>query len=86
MFDRTKCTSLNKEPCLDRPTLIDLNSNELHYYPFMVSLESCNESCNTIDDLSSRINVPNKTEGLNLNVFNMIKRINESETLTKHIS
>ena len=52
----------------------------------MVSLESCNESCNTIDDLSSRISVPNKTEGLNLNVFNMIKRINESETLTKHIS
>ena len=28
--------------------------------------------------------VPNKTEGLNLNLFNMITAINELKTLTKH--
>ena len=30
--------------------------------------------------------VPNKTEDLNLSVFNKIKGINESKTLAKHIS
>ena len=30
--------------------------------------------------------VPNKTEDLNLSVFNMITRINESKILVKHIS
>ena len=30
--------------------------------------------------------VPNKTEDLNLSVFNIITRINESKTLTQHIS
>ena len=30
--------------------------------------------------------VPNKTEDLNLSVFNMITGINESKTLTEHIS
>ena len=30
--------------------------------------------------------VPKKTEYLNLHVFNMISGINESKTLTKHIS
>ena len=30
--------------------------------------------------------VPNKTEDLNLSIFNMITGINESKTLTKHIS
>ena len=30
--------------------------------------------------------VPNETEDLNLHVFNMITGINESKTLTKHIS
>ena len=30
--------------------------------------------------------VPNKTEDLNLSMFNMIKGINESKTSTKHIS
>ena len=50
---------LNNELCLAGPTLINLNSNELHYYPFMVSLGTCNGSRNTLDDLLSRIFVPN---------------------------
>ena len=34
----TKCVSLNNEPSLARPTLVDLNSSKF-YYLFMVSLE-----------------------------------------------
>ena len=44
----------------------------------MVSLDGCNGSCNTLEDPSDRICVSNKTENVNLNVFNMITRINES--------
>ena len=43
-------------------------------------------SCNTLNDLSDKVCVPNKTKDLNLTVFNMITGINESKTLTKHIS
>ena len=43
-------------------------------------------NCKTLNDLSKRVCAPNKTEDLNLHVFNMITRINESKTLTKHIS
>ena len=42
--------------------------------------------CNTLVDLSNRVCLPNKTEDLNLNVFKIIKGINESNVLTKHIS
>ena len=38
----------------------------------MVNLDRCNESCNTLDDPSGRIFVPNKTKYGNLNFFNMI--------------
>ena len=41
------CISLNNEPRLTRSTLIDLNSNELHYYRFIASLDRCNASCNS---------------------------------------
>ena len=51
----TKCLSLNNELCLARPTLTDLNPNELHYYPFMVSLDICSGYWSTLDNLSSRI-------------------------------
>ena len=33
-----------------------------------------------------KVCIPNKTEDLNLRVFNMIPGINESKTLLKHIS
>ena len=58
----------------------------MHYYPFTVKLDRYVGSCNTLNDLSNKVCVPNKTEDLNLSVFNMITGINESKTLTKHIS
>ena len=43
-----KSMFLNGEPYLARPTVIDLNPNELHYYPFMISLDRFSGSCNTV--------------------------------------
>ena len=37
----TKCMSLNNEPCVIRPNLIDLNPVELNYYSFIISLDKC---------------------------------------------
>ena len=36
--------------------------------------------------MSNKVCFPNKTEDLNLSVFNVITGINESKTLAKHIS
>ena len=71
-----------------QPTLITLNeySQEFHYYPFLVKLDRYVGSCNTLNDLSNKVCAPNKTEDLNLRVLKMITEINESKTLTKHIS
>ena len=54
-----------------KPRLFDLNLEELHNYPFIFSLNRCNGSCNTPNDLSSRICIVDKTEDVNLNVFDM---------------
>ena len=75
---------------MTQSTFINLRPNEycqeLRHYLFVVNLEGCAGSCNTLDDLSSRVGVPNETEDLNLHVFNIITGINKSRTLTKHIS
>ena len=72
-----------------QPTLINLHPNEynqeFYYYPFPVKLDRCVGSCNTVNDLSNKVCVPNKTEDLNLRVFNMITGINVSKTVTKDI-
>ena len=70
-------------------TLINSHPNEhtqeFHYYPFAVKLDRCVGSCNTLNNLSNKACVPNKTENLNLSILNMITEINEEKTLTKHI-
>ena len=44
---------------MSRPTVIDLNPGEynqkLCHNPFMVNLDRCNRSCNTLDGSSGRI-------------------------------
>ena len=73
-----------------QPSLDNLHPNEysqeLHYYPFVVKLDRCVGSCNTLNDLFNKVCVPNKTEDLILSVFDMITGINESKVLTKDIS
>ena len=75
---------------MTQPTLINLHPNEgsqgSHYYTFSANLHRFIANCNTLNDLSNRVCVPNKTENLNLSVFNMIIATNESKTLTKLIS
>ena len=82
--------SLSNQKCVIQPTLINLHPNEYSqefcYYLSAVKLDRCVGSCNTLNELSNKVCVPNKTEDLNLSVFNMITGINESKTLTKHIS
>ena len=88
--NHTKCVSLSNQKCMIEPTLINLHTNdysqEFYYYPFVVKFNRCVGSCNTLNDLSNTLFVPNKTEDLNLSMFNMITSINESKALTRHIS
>ena len=82
-LDQTKCLFLNDEPCMVRPALIDMNPNELKYYPFMISLNKCAGSCNV---LSPKIFVPKETKDINVKAFNMIRNKDEAKAMTEHIS
>ena len=64
-----KCVSLNNEPCMIKPFLVDLNPAELKYYPFMINLDRYSGKCNSVDDLPTKICVPSKTK--DVNVFNI---------------
>ena len=82
--------SLSNQKCEIQLTLINLHPNEysqeLRYSPFAVKLDKCVGSCNTLNDSSNKACVPNKTEDLNIHVFNTITGKNESKILTKDIS
>ena len=85
----SECVLLSNQKCQIQPTVINLHRNEynqeLHYHPFAVKLDKRVGSCNTLNDLSNKVCVPNKTEYLNLRLLNIVTGISESKTLTKHI-
>ena len=66
-----------------KPTLIPLHPNEcsqeLYYYPFAVKLDKCVGNCNTLNDLSNKVCVPNKRQDINIHVLNVIAEKNESK-------
>ena len=88
--NHTKCISLKNQKFKIQPTLITLRPYEygqgLRYYLLAVNLDRCMGSWYTLNDLSTRLRAPEKTEDLNLNVFNMITRTNQSKALTKGIN
>ena len=84
-----KCVSLSNQKCEIQPVFINLHPNqysqEFRYYPFTVKLDKCTGSCNTLNDWSNKVYVPNKTKNLNLSMFNLITGINELKTSAKHM-
>ena len=71
--NHTKCLSLSNQKCEIPPTLIIVHPNEysqeLHYNPFAVKLNKYVGSCITLNDLSNKVCISNKTEDLNIYVF-----------------
>ena len=73
--NHTKCALLSNQKCMIPTTLIKLHpdeySQELHFYSFVVNLDRGDGRCNTCNELSNKVCVPNKTEDLNLSMLNM---------------
>ena len=51
------------------------------FFPFSIKISKCSGSCNNINDLYVKLCVPDVVKKLNVRVFNIISRTNE----TKHI-
>ena len=77
-----KCLFLNDEPCLVRPILVDMNPVEFKYYPFIISLNKCTESCNGLSPKTCDIK---ETKDINVKLCDTITNNNEAKPMTDHI-
>ena len=72
------CISMNNQACKARPEIINVNSNNPIFYPFSIKTSKCSGSCNNINDPYAKICVPDVVKDLNVKVFNLISRTNET--------
>ena len=78
------CISINNQACKIRPEIINVNSNEPIFYPFSIKESKCSGSCNNINDPYAKICVPDIVKDLNVKVFNLISRTNETRHIKWH--
>ena len=76
-----KCISMNNQECKARPKIIDVNNNEPVFYPYSIKVNKCSGSCNTINDPFAKLCVPDITKNINVKVFNLMVRINETRQI-----
>ena len=61
-----------------RSKIINVNTNESMFYPYSITINKCRGSCNTINDPYAKLCVPDTIKNINVKIFNLMSRTNES--------
>ena len=79
-----ECISMNNQECKARPKIINVNNNEPVFYTYIIKVNKCSGSCNNINDPYAKLCVPDIIKNINVKVFNLISRINETRKIIWH--
>ena len=72
---------MNNQECKARPKIIDDNNNESVFYPYSIKVNKCSGSCSNINDPYGKLCVPDIIKNINVKVFNLMSRINETRKM-----
>ena len=75
---------MNHQKCKMRSEIINVNTNEPVFYPYSITTNKCKGSCNTINDPYAKLCVPDNIKNINVKVFNLISRTNETRHIEWH--
>ena len=75
------CVSINTQEWEVRSKIVNVSSNNPIFYTFSVKINRCSGNCNSINDPYAKICVPDILKHLNVKVFNLISRSNETKSI-----
>ena len=73
-----ECVSMNNQECKIRSEKISVNTNEPMFYPYIIAINKCKGSGNTINDPHAKLCVPDTIKTINIKVFNLLSKTNET--------
>ena len=79
-----KCVLMNNQESKLRPEIININSNQPSLYPHSVKISKFSGTCNNINDLYAKLCVPDVVKNMNVKVFNLISKTNETRYIKLH--
>ena len=79
-----KCVLVVNQKFMSRPKIINTNANDLVFYPLSMKINKCSGDCNTINNAMAKLCVPDIVRGINIKVFSLLSRINETRKVVWH--
>ena len=79
-----ECISMNNQECKARTKIIDVNNNKPVFYPYSIKVNKCRGSCNDINDPYAKLCVPDIVKNINVKVFNLTQKVNETRQIIWH--
>ena len=75
---------MKNQECKTRPKITDVNSIEPVFYPYSIKVNKCSGSYNIISDSYSKLRVRDIVKNINVKVFTLMSRINETRHMILH--
>ena len=69
---------MNNQECKTRLRAINVNGDEPVFFPFSIETSKCSGICNNINYPYAKICFPDVVKNLNVKVFNLMSRTNET--------
>ena len=66
------CISWKNQECKRRPQVVNVNGDELVFFPFSIETSKCSGSCNNMNYPYAKVCVPNVLKNLNVKVSNLM--------------
>ena len=79
-----ECMSVVNQKCMSTPKILDINTNKPVFYPYSIKVNKCSRDCNNINDSMTKLCVPDIVRDMNIKVFNLLARINETRKIVWH--
>ena len=79
-----ECVSMKNQECMPRSEIVSVNTDEPVFYPYIIKINKYKGSCNTINNPYAKLCVPDIIKNINVKVFNLMSRINETRHIIWH--
>ena len=78
------CILMNNQECKTRPKIININNNEPVFFHYCIKVNKCSGNCNNINNPYAKLCIPDMVKSINVKVFNLMSRINETRQRLWH--
>ena len=78
------CILMNNQECKVRPQIVNVNGDNPVFFLFSIKTSKCSGNCNNINNLHAKLCLPDVVKHLNIKVFNLLSRTNETTHIEWH--